>query len=327
MGDKKRKLVQNSAEETVAVEPEGKKAKREDKKKEKRKAKEVVDEIEGGSQAEETPKEKKDKKEKKEKKDKKEKKEMKDKKDKEEKKDKKDKKEKKEKKDKREDDEIETMNNTSKQESFDAMDVDEKPSKETEKPSPETEKGSKKDKKSKKEKKYKTSAIENKEQQQEAGQSQRTEDEPTGKQKPNRFIVFVGNLPYSANAESLKTHFEKNPPVSVRVATEKDKPTKCRGFGFVEFEHYDRMKTCLKLYHHSIFDDGKYPPRRINVELTAGGGGKSDHRKSKIEAKNKKLAEERQNAAQKEKERKVQVEENGADDYAGVHPSRRNRMA
>ena len=28
------------------------------------------------------------------------------------------------------------------------------------------------------------------------------------------------------------------------------------------------MKTCLKLYHHSIFDDGKYPPRKINVELT-----------------------------------------------------------
>jgi nucleolar protein 6 len=54
----------------------------------------------------------------------------------------------------------------------------------------------------------------------------------------------------------------------VRVATQRDKPTKCRGFGFVEFDNYDRMKTCLKLYHHSMFDDGKYPPRRINVELT-----------------------------------------------------------
>lgn len=52
------------------------------------------------------------------------------------------------------------------------------------------------------------------------------------------------------------------------MATEKEKPTKCRGFGFIEFDHYDRMKTCLKLYHHSMFDDGKYPPRRINVELT-----------------------------------------------------------
>jgi nucleolar protein 6 len=79
---------------------------------------------------------------------------------------------------------------------------------------------------------------------------------------------LIGNLPYSANAESLKAHFEKIQPISVRVATQPDKPTKCRGFGFVEFDNYDRMKTCLKLYHHSSFDDGKYPPRRINVELT-----------------------------------------------------------
>lgn len=54
----------------------------------------------------------------------------------------------------------------------------------------------------------------------------------------------------------------------MRVATKKDQPKKCRGFAFIEFENYDRMKTALKLYHHSNFDDGKYPPRRINVELT-----------------------------------------------------------
>lgn len=28
------------------------------------------------------------------------------------------------------------------------------------------------------------------------------------------------------------------------------------------------MQTCLKLYHHSSFDDGKSPARKINVELT-----------------------------------------------------------
>lgn len=79
----------------------------------------------------------------------------------------------------------------------------------------------------------------------------------------------TGNLPYSANTESLTNHFAKNPPALVRVATKKDDPRqKCRGFAFIEFENYDRMKTCLKLYHHSTFDDGKYPPRRINVELT-----------------------------------------------------------
>lgn len=57
----------------------------------------------------------------------------------------------------------------------------------------------------------------------------------------------------------------------------------------------------------------------------AGGGGKSNHRKAKIEAKNKKLAEERQNNLHKEKERKAQPEE-AEDNFAGVHPSRRNRL-
>jgi hypothetical protein len=28
------------------------------------------------------------------------------------------------------------------------------------------------------------------------------------------------------------------------------------------------MKTCLKLFHHSMFDDGLSAPRKINVELT-----------------------------------------------------------
>lgn len=63
---------------------------------------------------------------------------------------------------------------------------------------------------------------------------------------------------------------------------------------------------------------------------SAGGGGKSEYRKSKIEAKNKKLFEERQRNAKeitKEKERRAHAEETGEDAFAGVHPSRRNRMA
>lgn len=36
----------------------------------------------------------------------------------------------------------------------------------------------------------------------------------------------------------------------------------------MDFDHYDRMKTCLKLYHHSNFDDGVSSARKINVELT-----------------------------------------------------------
>ncbi|GAQ44706.1 hypothetical protein AtubIFM55763_008604 [Aspergillus tubingensis] len=314
--DKKRKLAEE------ATSPEVKKAKREDKKekkekKEKKKERKVEEEV-----VEEVPVVEKEE-EKKEKK--------KDKKDKKEKKEKKEKKDKKEKKEKKSEPEPE------------AMDVDETPAEKEPVAEAEPEvtkeekKEKKKDKKEKKDKKDKKSKKEKKQQEETNTEAQPTNGETEeaaeqeGQNKKNaRFICFVGNLPYSADKESLTKHFEKITPVSVRVATQVDKPTKCRGFGFIEFDNYDRMKTCLKLYHHSMFNDGKYPPRRINVELTAGGGGNSKDRKEKIEAKNKKLFEERQRNAkeiQKEKQRLEKVEETGVDDYAHIHPSRRPRMA
>lgn len=68
----------------------------------------------------------------------------------------------------------------------------------------------------------------------------------------------------------------------------------------------------------------------IFILCSAGGGGNSKDRKEKIEAKNKKLFEERQRNAkeiQKEKQRLEKAEETGVDDYAHIHPSRRPRMA
>ena len=78
----------------------------------------------------------------------------------------------------------------------------------------------------------------------------------------------TGNLPYTATHDAVAKHFSKIAPSKIRLATEKKDAQKCRGFGFIDFMAYDRMKTCLKLYHHSIFDDGVSPGRRINVELT-----------------------------------------------------------
>ena len=79
--------------------------------------------------------------------------------------------------------------------------------------------------------------------------------------------ILVGNLPFSATTESINQHFAKVRPRSVRHRTQKD-TDKSKGFAFLEFDAYDRMKTCLKSYHHSNFDDGKSPSRKINVELT-----------------------------------------------------------
>lgn len=80
-------------------------------------------------------------------------------------------------------------------------------------------------------------------------------------------MLTIGNLPFSANADSVAKHFAKIQPTDIRVPAEKV-GRKSRGFAFLEFDAYDRMKTCLKLYHHSLFDDGESPARKINVELT-----------------------------------------------------------
>jgi len=83
----------------------------------------------------------------------------------------------------------------------------------------------------------------------------------------SRFICFVGNLPYSATDASLSVHFEKVGPIAIRHRTNKT-TGKSRGFAFLEFAGYDRLKTCLALYHHSEFYNGVSPARKINVELT-----------------------------------------------------------
>ncbi|KAK0656463.1 hypothetical protein B0T16DRAFT_310868, partial [Cercophora newfieldiana] len=124
--------------------------------------------------------------------------------------------------------------------------------------------------------------------------------------KAHRFICFVGNLPFTATAESVKEHFASVQPISVRLLTERDNLSKSRGIAFVEFAGYDTMKTCLEKFHHTEFNDGKSAPRKINVELTAGGGGKTPARQEKIATKNKKLNERRHNRIAKEEEAKLE---------------------
>lgn len=151
----------------------------------------------------------------------------------------------------------------------------------------------------------------------------KSKNDPTQTSKDARFIVFVGNLPFTTTTAQIQQHFRKLNPIHIRHNTEKGS-NKSKGFAFVEFDGYDKMKTALKLYHHSIFDparttesereagedEGVDPTketgkmsktaRKINVELTAGGGGKSQKRVEKIESKNKKLAEERERRKQEE---------------------------
>jgi nucleolar protein 6 len=172
---------------------------------------------------------------------------------------------------------------------------------------------------------------------------------PNPEPKAHRFILFIGNLPYSTTTPSIEHHFRALRPFTIRHLT--DKTThKSRGTAFIEFPTYDHMKTCLKLYHHSLFDPDahlidaqenqagnvnttekagnssgggdaaaaatkkkKDQTRRINVELTAGGGGASASRKTKLREKNGRLAEQRDRAHKREAEEreKKRVEDGG----------------
>ncbi|GAO14850.1 uncharacterized protein UV8b_04090 [Ustilaginoidea virens] len=151
------------------------------------------------------------------------------------------------------------------------------------------------------------------------------EGDDAGKGKRSRHIVFVGNLPFSATAESIKAHFASLQPISVRCLTNRDDGNPCRGIAFVEFANVWTMRTCLDKLHHSVFEDGVSAPRKINVELTAGGGGKTKHRQDRITEKNKKLDENRARRIEKEKAAKQHGGRAGEaqDQSPGeIHPSR-----
>ena len=100
-----------------------------------------------------------------------------------------------------------------------------------------------------------------------------------------------------------------------------DKATKKpKGFAFLEFENYDRMKTCLKLFHHTEFDSGvggDKGKRKINVELTAGGGGKSDNRQEKLKEKNQRLEDQRTRRAEAELKAAAKKEKKDGKDAGG----------
>lgn len=163
-----------------------------------------------------------------------------------------------------------------------------------------------------------------------ADSAEQVPDEPSAtKPSKSRFILFIGNLPYTATDATITAHFKSIQPFTLRHRVD-PKSKKSKGFAFLEFENYDRMKTCLKLYHHSTFDpdaDGKEShnaggveeqkggrkgkkdkSRRINVELTAGGGGKGEERKEKIKVKNAKLEEERKRRREAEEKEAVRRE-------------------
>jgi nucleolar protein 6 len=124
--------------------------------------------------------------------------------------------------------------------------------------------------------------------------------------KGPRFILFVGNLPYNVTQPELVSRFKNSNPDRIRLRQDK-------GIAFMEFDNDSReiqskMELALRMHHSTLRN------RKINVELTVGGGGNSDNRVNKLKEKNEKLEDERRSRVTKDG-KKGEVPE-------GVHPSR-----
>lgn len=120
--------------------------------------------------------------------------------------------------------------------------------------------------------------------------------------RQQRFILFIGNLKYTTTKEAIQEHFAKvcDPSPTIRLMTPKPSAsgrsvTKSKGCAFLEFTAKPALQEALKLHHSTL--EG----RMINVELTAGGGGKSEGRTAKLKERNKELHEQRKKRLEKQK--------------------------
>jgi len=103
-------------------------------------------------------------------------------------------------------------------------------------------------------------------------------------------VLFLGNLPFYLNEQEIENHFEcvKKHGAIKQVRLLRHKTTnEPKGCAFIEFDTAAALKTALKM-HHSVLRD-----RKINVELTAGGGGNNKNRKSKLHKRNGNLHKQR----------------------------------
>lgn len=84
--------------------------------------------------------------------------------------------------------------------------------------------------------------------------------------------------------------FDADPPPTIRLLTHSTSGSqrfKSKGCAFLEFTHRNALQQALKLHQSTL--EG----RMINVELTAGGGGKGGTRLAKVRERNKALLVQR----------------------------------
>ncbi|KAF0684356.1 Aste57867_23669 [Aphanomyces stellatus] len=94
--------------------------------------------------------------------------------------------------------------------------------------------------------------------------------------KSIHLTLFLGQLPFNATEALVRAHFAEAGEIKVRMLTDKT-TKKFKGTAFIEVKDSAALGAALAR-HHSLLNG-----RRINVELTANGGGtKSELRQTRI---------------------------------------------
>lgn len=106
------------------------------------------------------------------------------------------------------------------------------------------------------------------------------------------------------------------PPTQIRIPTKKGTSAP-QGFAFLEFDSSTALEKALRCHHTMLLK------RKINVELTAGGGGRGENRMGKIRKRNEGLEVERKRRVDEEK---VEKGKKGENSTVGIHPDRLKRM-
>ncbi|CAH0488003.1 unnamed protein product [Peronospora farinosa] len=118
--------------------------------------------------------------------------------------------------------------------------------------------------------------------QKEKKRKKQKKDEDNDVHKSIHLTLFVGQLPFRATEGMIRKHFAEAGDIKLRMLTDK-KTKKFKGTAFIEVKDSKALGAALSR-HHTLLQG-----RRINVELTASGGGnKSENRRNKIDLLRKK---------------------------------------
>ena len=119
------------------------------------------------------------------------------------------------------------------------------------------------------------------------------DDEPTFGSSGWR--VFVGQLPFYLDCDKpIRKHFAQAgcDVAGIRMLSDK-KTSKFRGVAFVELADKESLTIALSLHQSRLGH------KKINVELSAGGGGNGAVRKEKIKVKRDRLNKQAEAAAER----------------------------